>query len=77
MTDEPADRPGLCQNCARDDEDLVAVRRLYAVPETWDQPASVTPTTDAELWCFSCRTQYPHEDLEPADSEGTGAEPDA
>ena len=68
VSDQPRDEPGLCQNCARDDEDLVAVKRLYVVPETWDQPGSVTPATEVELWCFSCRTQYPHEDVEPEPS---------
>jgi hypothetical protein len=70
VTDEPA----VCQNCARDDDDLVPVTRLYVVPETWDEPGSVTPATGVELWCFSCRTQYPHEDLEPPEVEGVEPE---
>jgi hypothetical protein len=61
--DQPAQpEPAVCQNCAREDDELVEVRRIYVVPESWDQPGSVTPTDDIELWCFSCRTQYPHED---------------
>ena len=55
----------VCQNCARTDDDLVTVKRVYVVPETWDQPASVTTTDDIELWCYSCRTQYPHEEADP------------
>lgn len=62
------DHPGICQNCAREDEDLVAVKRLYVQPETWDAPGKVTQTDDVELWCFSCRTQYPHEQAEGAES---------
>ena len=54
-----------CQNCAREDGDLAAVRRLYVMPEAWDSPGSVTRTDEVELWCYSCRTQYPHEDAEP------------
>ncbi len=66
LVSDDSGSPGVCQNCARDDDDLVAVRRLYVVPETWDQPGSVTPATEVELWCFSCRTQYPHEGIEQA-----------
>ena len=66
VVDHSASEPGVCQNCAREDDDLAAVKRLYVVPESWDTPGSVTQTDDVELWCFSCRTQYPHEDAEPA-----------
>ena len=48
--------PGQCDNCARPDPDLVAVHRVYLSPET--------VVDEVELWCWSCRTQYPHE---PAD----------
>lgn len=65
VSEQAGDQPGVCQNCAREDDDLAPVTRLYVVPETWDQPGSVTPTNEVELWCFSCRTQYPHEDVEP------------
>ena len=58
-----SDQPGVCQNCAREDDDLESVRRLYVVPESWDQAGSVTMAEDVELWCFSCRTQYPHEEV--------------
>ena len=54
----------VCENCAREDEDLVNVRRVYVVPESWDTPGSSTTLSEHELWCFSCRSQYPHE---PAD----------
>lgn len=64
---QPSAAPGVCQNCAREDDDLVAVTRLYVQPETWDAPGKVTPTNEVELWCFSCRTQYPHEEAEPAE----------
>ena len=55
----------VCENCARPDDDLATVHRLYVVPETWDTPASVTRVADVELWCFSCRSQYPHEAVGP------------
>lgn len=59
----------VCESCAADDDDLVVVRRVYVVPETWDQAGSVTRTEAEELWCFSCRSMYPHE---VADEGGAG-----
>lgn len=50
----------VCENCARNDDELEAVRRTYVVPESWDAPGSQTTVAEVELWCFSCRTQYPH-----------------
>ena len=54
----------VCESCAREDDDLSLVRRVYVTPETWDTPGSSKTVPDTELWCFSCRSQYPHE---PAD----------
>jgi hypothetical protein len=61
----------ICENCARDDDDLVLVRRIYVVPEAWDTPSSSTTLDETELWCFSCRSQYPHE---PAEGEDAAAD---
>jgi hypothetical protein len=49
-----------CENCTRDDEDLLAVHRVYVVPETWDTEGSETVVEETERWCVSCRSQYPH-----------------
>ena len=54
---ETGDR--VCENCAFPDEELVLVRRVYIVPETWDQAASETVVPEPELWCVSCVSQYP------------------
>ncbi|MFI5041205.1 MAG: hypothetical protein ACHQNA_05055 [Acidimicrobiales bacterium] len=54
-------RQGICENCARDDGDLVSVHRVYIVPEAWDTPGSSTVMAEAEWWCFSCRSMYPHQ----------------
>ena len=43
-----------CENCGFPDEELVLVRRVYVVPETWDQAASETVVEEPELWCVSC-----------------------
>ena len=51
----------VCENCARDDNDLAVVNRVYVVPEAWDTAGSSTRMPDQELWCFSCRSMYPHD----------------
>ncbi|TMM17221.1 MAG: hypothetical protein E6G01_06640 [Actinobacteria bacterium] len=56
----------VCENCAGEDDELVAVHRLYVVPESWDRPGSTTKVEETELWCFSCRSLYPHEPTEAA-----------
>src|SRR3984957_17253242 len=43
-----------CESCGRPDADLVAVTRVYLVPER-------SRVDDVEHWCASCRSQYPHE----------------
>ncbi len=61
-----------CENCGFPDEELVLVRRVYVVPETWDQTASETVVEEPELWCVSCCSQYPHNvvaDEESGDDE--------
>ena len=59
----------VCENCAREDDDLVLVNRVYVVPESWDTPGSSTRMPEAELWCFSCRSQYPHEAVEAVEAD--------
>ena len=54
-----------CESCAREDDDLVVVHRLYVVPESWDTPGSVSKVESTELWCFSCRSMYPHQEADP------------
>ena len=51
----------VCESCAREDDELVAVRRMYVTPESWDTTRSEQTMPDVELWCFSCRSMYPHE----------------
>ena len=59
----------VCENCAFPDEDLTLVRRVYLTPETWDRQASAQVVDETELWCVSCRSQYPHEPVEEAEEE--------
>jgi hypothetical protein len=54
----------LCGSCGRDEDDLDAVRRVYVVPQSWDTEASRTVEDGVELWCFTCRSMYPHEPAE-------------
>ena len=58
------DELGTCDNCARDDSEVAPVKRMYVVPESWDTEGSSQTLDEVEQWCFSCRTQYPHEDAE-------------
>ena len=53
-----------CENCGGEDDELMPVHRVYVVPESWETPGSSTTLDETELWCFSCRSQYPHEPAE-------------
>ena len=59
-------RPGRCENCDRDDTELVAVHRVYVTPESWDTARTATVMDDLEWWCFTCRSMYPHHIDPPA-----------
>lgn len=50
-----------CENCGVPDDELVAIRRVYITPETWDAPGDRQVLDEAERWCISCLSQYPHE----------------
>lgn len=52
-----------CDSCARDDEELVAVRRVYVTPAAWDQVGTRRVEDEVEHWCFPCRSHYPHEEV--------------
>jgi len=63
-----------CENCGFVDDELVLVRRVYVVPETWDTPGSATVVEEPELWCVSCCSQYPND---PVPEEEAGDEDQA
>jgi len=50
-----------CDNCGFGDPVLVRVRRVYVVPETWDQAPSERVVPEPERWCIPCATQFPCE----------------
>lgn len=50
-----------CESCARQEAALLAVHRVYVVPERWDESGSYTVVDAVEHWCVSCCSQYPHE----------------
>ena len=50
----------LCESCARPDADLAEVHRMYVVPDSWDTEGSEKVLSEVEIWCFSCRSIYPH-----------------
>jgi hypothetical protein len=59
----------VCENCGMPDEELLLVHRVYVIPERWDQPGEEKVLPDAELWCVSCCSQYPHNPAQ-TDTEG-------
>ena len=54
-----------CDSCGDDGVEVVAVRRRYVVPESWDTEGSVTESEETERWCYPCRTHYPHTEVDP------------
>lgn len=56
-----------CDSCGAPADDTAAVRRVYVTPGGWDvdagEPAEddVQVVDEVEHWCFSCRSQYPHQ----------------
>jgi hypothetical protein len=51
-----------CESCGFPGDELGLVRRVYLDPDAIDQIKQVEPQT--ELWCMSCRSQYPHQPVE-------------
>jgi hypothetical protein len=62
-----------CDSCGRDEDDLARAHRVYVVPESWDTPGSVTVQDEVEVWCFSCRTHYPHQPLDDVQDGDAGS----
>ncbi|HEV3225647.1 MAG TPA: hypothetical protein VGZ52_02395 [Acidimicrobiales bacterium] len=52
-----------CESCGRDDEEVIAVHRVYVTPETWDTEGKVEVMHEVEQWCFVCRSHYPHQEV--------------
>jgi len=65
---------GTCESCGRDDE-VVLVRRVYVTPEAWDTQGRVDVAGE-ELWCYVCRTHYPHQAVD-GETPLAGDAPDA
>jgi hypothetical protein len=59
---------GTCESCGRDNEQTVAVRRVYLTPASWDHEEHVEVVAVPEAWCEVCREHYPHQlpDEDPA-----------
>lgn len=53
----------VCESCGGTDDELVLVQRVDLGAE---QPGPSPPATSGaeELWCFSCRSMYPHEEAD-------------
>jgi hypothetical protein len=62
--------PGHCDSCGRDDEDdVIAVHRVYVTPESWDTQERIEVVDEIEHWCFVCRSHYPHQVVGAEDLE--------
>ena len=53
---------GTCDSCGSIEEVFV-VRRVYVTPEDWDTEGKVEPATGTEVWCYTCRVHYPHQEV--------------
>ena len=61
VTDDAAPHDSKsCESCGSVATDIVEVRRVYVTPASWESEESVE-LGDIELWCFVCRTHYPHQ----------------
>ncbi len=54
----------VCENCGHPDEELAFVRRVYLDVEKPDPAEGRQAVGDPELWCLSCRSQYPFDPVE-------------
>lgn len=52
-----------CDSCGDLAVEVIAVHRIYLTPAAWDQEEKVDVVDEIELWCFPCRTSYPHETI--------------
>jgi hypothetical protein len=53
--------PTTCESCGGEADDPVRVRRVYVTPEAWDTEEKVEVVDEVEVWCYPCRTHYPHQ----------------
>jgi len=65
----------VCQSCAREDEPLHPVKRVYVQPEAWDAEPKITVVDEIEWWCVVCLDHYPHEPAPEALSSGGSPDP--
>jgi hypothetical protein len=72
-THSPADsaaRPTVCDSCGAPADDVARVHRVYVTPGGWDLAGDdaaddrVDVLDEVEVWCFPCRSQYPHQPLD-------------
>jgi hypothetical protein len=49
-----------CESCGAEVDAVEAVRRLYVTPPQGDRLGEERLLEETELWCYPCRTHYPH-----------------
>jgi hypothetical protein len=74
--DSPADSPSspdrraVCDSCGAPADDVARVHRVYVTPGGWDLAGDgeaedrVDVVAEVEVWCFPCRSLYPHQPLD-------------
>ena len=50
-----------CDSCGAEVTDVEPVHRKYVTAAASEQGPSEHVLPDVELWCFACRTHYPHD----------------
>jgi 5-methylcytosine-specific restriction endonuclease McrA len=55
---------GVCQSCGRPDEELVEVHRVYLETDDRGRMTGSRTLDEVEIWCLSCRAQYPNQPVE-------------
>ncbi len=58
------DEHDTCDSCGEEATDVRRVHRAYVTPEAWDTEGKVDIVNEVELWCYPCRTHYPHAELD-------------
>jgi len=68
MTEAPTTPAGegACDSCGLEVDDLAAVRRVYLDADEHGELRVADTDDEIEAWCASCRSHYPHIEVEPA-----------
>jgi hypothetical protein len=66
----PAGDQTVCDSCGAPADDVARVHRVYITPGGWDLAGDdaandlIDVVHVVVVWCFPCRSQYPHQPLD-------------